>query len=128
VKYKKAPIIEVVPTNLTKIDNTAASMRLDVGPARAIKAESLLGLCRLMGLKGTGLPQPNPANKSRTDPTGSRCARGFSVTLPNNLAVSSPKKSATLAWENSWIEMDMTKAATTSKNTAGCWKRRLISM
>lgn len=83
--------------SLRMIDKRLAKMRLLVGPARAIKAESRLGWRRLKGSKGTGLPQPKRKTRSIKVPTGSRCLRGLREILPSRLAVGSPSLSATKA-------------------------------
>lgn len=87
--------------SLRMIDRKAAKMRLLVGPARAIRAESRLGCLRLKGSKGTGLPQPKRKMRSIKVPIGSRCFRGLSEILPAREGVGSPSLSATRAWLNS---------------------------
>ena len=67
-----------------------ANIKLDKGPAKDIKAESLLIFFKLNGLNGTGLPHPKPVKSRNIIPSGSKCALGFRVTLPNFLGVSSP--------------------------------------
>ena len=70
------------PDSLAAIERRVARMRLEAGPARAIRAESLLGCLKLKGSKGTGLPQPNLNSSNIMVPTGSRWAIGFRVTRP----------------------------------------------
>lgn len=78
-----------------------ASRILLAGPAREIRAMSVLGFLKLWGSKLTGLPQPKPKNNSIRVPIGSRWARGFRVTLFCDRGVGSPSLSAVRAWANS---------------------------
>ncbi len=69
-----------------------AMMMLAVAPA----ADTRINPLRLCGagmfsrLTGTGLAHPKPTTKSISDPMGSMCLIGLSVSLPSHLAVSSP--------------------------------------
>jgi len=96
--------------SLRMIDRRLAKIRLLVGPARAIRAESRLGWRRLKGSKGTGLPQPKRKTRSIKVPIGSRCLRGLREILPSRLAVGSPSLSAIKAWANSWMVTAMIRA------------------
>lgn len=69
----------------------------DPGPAREIKAASLLGFFKLKGSIGTGLPQPKRKINKAKVPKGSRWARGFKVRRSLILGVGSPSLSATKA-------------------------------
>lgn len=71
-----------------------ARIRLLAGPAKEIRAESRLGEAKLYGSTCTGFPHPNPKTKSRRVPIGSKCDKGFKVSLPLALAVGSPSLSA----------------------------------
>lgn len=75
---------------LIKSAKITAKSKLLSGPAKAIFISSHLDF-RLLGLIGTGFPQPNPTKKSMTVPNKSKCAKGFKEILPAYLAVGSPK-------------------------------------
>ena len=85
------------PVSLVARESMVAKIRFEAGPARAIRAESLLGCFKLKGSKGTGLPQPNLKRSNIIVPTGSRCFKGFRVTLPSREGVGSPSLSAAIA-------------------------------
>jgi len=87
--------------NLRSKDKSVAKIRLLVGPAKEMRAESFLGFLRLKGSKGTGFPQPKRKKTSMRVPMGSRWAKGLRLILPNNLAVGSPSLSDTQAWADS---------------------------
>ena len=76
--------------------NSAASTRLEKGPAADVSPIPTRGLVRMLyGFTGTGLPQPIPQpatdmNTIITAPRGSKCAIGFSVNRPRLRAVESP--------------------------------------
>lgn len=68
---------------------------------------------RYDGSIGTGLAQPKTPNPistadtgSATDPIGSRCCPGLSVSLPARLAVVSPQSSAAYPCAISWRMME----------------------
>ena len=67
-----------------------ASIRLDIGPAASTLIIYCLGLFKLNVLTGTGFAYPNPINNNISDPIGSKCFKGFKVSLPYLYAVSSP--------------------------------------
>ncbi len=71
-----------------------AKIKFEAGPARAIRAASLLGLRRLKGSNMTGFPQPKPTKIRAMVPRGSRWALGLRVSLPWIEGVGSPKWSA----------------------------------
>ena len=64
-------------------------------------------------------PRKNEARGTRTDPTGSRCFRGFRVQRPAYFAVGSPKAFATKPCDTSWM--------TTEKIRMTSWKRIAIA-
>ena len=59
-------------------------------PAKDTIISLALPFLKLNGLTGTGFAQPKPANKNNKKPNRSKCAKGFRVKRPDNLAVSSP--------------------------------------
>jgi hypothetical protein len=92
-----------VPTGRKRIarPKTVAIKRFTAGPAPATIASPQRLLRRLYGLNGTGFAQPiiNPPTRceimgTSTDPTGSKCFRGFKVRRPSYSAVLSPSKFA----------------------------------
>ena len=89
----------------SKKENTKANIKFISGPAKATIASPLDMLTFLLNLVGficTGFPHPNLVNNSIKKPIGSICFRGFNVTLPWFLGVSSPNLSAAKACANSW--------------------------
>lgn len=71
-----------VGTNLAIIETSKASNKFEAGPAKDIRAESLLGFFKLYGSNSTGFAQPNgiiaglknlmtESSKSREVPIGS---------------------------------------------------------
>ncbi len=58
------------------------AIRLDTGPARAVRAYPPRGFFMRFGLTCTGLAQPKPVRTIRTEPNKSRCANGFRLILP----------------------------------------------
>lgn len=91
-----------IPSNTcSRIALTVANRMLETGPATEISAASRLGLRRLYGSNGTGLPQPKRAMRIIIVPSGSRCANGFKVNRPMSRGVGSPSLSAVKAWANS---------------------------
>src|SRR3989304_6258990 len=96
--------------NLRGRPATAATAKLETGPAPAVRARAALGFCVALGFTGTGLPQPKPTTNRRMVPAGSRWASGFSVTRPRLRGRRSPRRSATYAWEDSWKGMAATGA------------------
>ena len=59
----------IIPS-LIGIAKTAAVRKFEIGPALATMVVPFLyPFLKLNGLKGTGLPQPNPTNASITEPT-----------------------------------------------------------
>lgn len=105
--------------------NTIANNKFDIGPAKDIKAASLFGFFKLKGLKGTGLPQPNPMNNKSIVPIGSKWAFGLRVKRPISLAVLSPSLSATNACENSCIEIEIINAKDNKIKISGSVKSKL---
>lgn len=101
-----------------------ARIRLLAGLAKEIKAESLLGFCRLYESTGTGLPQPNLVKRMAKVPKGSRWAIGFKVNLPFILGVGSPSLSAIKAWLNSWISIAIKRPMIKEKNDNGSVNNR----
>jgi hypothetical protein len=59
-----------------------ARKRLDIGPAIATSILSALGFFMFIGFIGTGFPQPKLVKTIRRNPTGSKWAAGFRVSLP----------------------------------------------
>ncbi len=87
------------------------------GPASATRAKPHSPYFKLRVLIGTGLAPPKTgmpvmARKSGSiiDMNGSKCLKGFKVSLPDNFAVSSPSLYATNPWAISCsiIEKSMT--------------------
>jgi len=79
-----------------------AISKLLPGPARETHMRAVRECCRSFhGFTGTGFAQPNPATSNNRLPIKSRCLSGLSVNLPALRGVSSPKRSATKACENS---------------------------
>ena len=84
------------------------------GPASDTQMLSLRGWRRRDTLTGTGLAQPkaSPVPESMRSPgringsQGVDVGKGFSVSRPARLAVSSPKIRATAPWETSWRMID----------------------
>lgn len=87
-----------------------AKIAFDNGPAKDTITIPCLGELKYLGLIGTGFAHPNFAIHKTNKPNGSRCAIGFNVNLPFNLGVGSPKISAALACEYSWIVIDINSA------------------
>jgi len=110
------------PVSLAAKERIVARIKFEAGPARAIRAESRLGCLKLKGSKGTGLPQPNLKSTSMIEPTGSRWAMGFKVTLPWREGVGSPSLSAIKAWANSWIVTAIIRLAAQTKKIIGLFK------
>src|ERR1035438_8980086 len=93
---------------------TRAMARLVAGPANVTSTSSrarcrkferftLTGFAHAMN--GKLLPNAKMLNRGRiTVPRRSRCTRGLSVTRPSMRGVSSPSRSATMAWPHSWSE------------------------
>src|ERR1017187_679769 len=89
-----------------------ATTRFAAGPAMVTRTSSRRRRRKFDGLIMTGLPQPMKAKLPwntkmlimgmSSVPTGSMCARGLSVTRPSERGVSSPSRSATMAWPHSW--------------------------
>lgn len=84
--------------NLKTNPTSKAIKKLELGPAKPIRAGPQRLFLKFIRLKGTGFPQPNPIVKSKIAPIGSKCRSGFTVKRPSSLAVLSPKKSAAWAW------------------------------
>jgi hypothetical protein len=124
-KYKNTENTSPMGKILKIKANSTANNKFDTGPAKDIKAASLFGFFRLKGLKGTGLPHPNPINTRSNVPIGSKWAFGFRVKRPMSLAVLSPSLSATNACENSCIDMDITRAKDNKIKIWGSVKSKL---
>lgn len=98
---------------------TSAIKRFDNGPAAATIAGPHFWFFRLYGLYGTGFAHPkiNPVpEKARsagiiTEPKGSICGIGLSVSLPAILAVGSPNFSAAKPCDTSCITTDIIRTA-----------------
>src|SRR3989344_4411939 len=81
---------------------TRAIKIFESGPAAATMASPQRWFLKLYGLKGTGFAQPiiKPAPEMErrggkiTEPNGSRCFSGFSVSRPSYFAVESPSQNA----------------------------------
>ena len=99
---KKSTIVGILAPKCRMSAPSNARIKLTAGPERAIKKLSREGWRRLRRSTGTGLPQPMWINIKASVPKGSRCARGFSVSLPLALAVGSPSRFAVQAWAASW--------------------------
>lgn len=102
----KKDVIVVEGTNpvLRRTAAIAAIRKLLPGPARETHINAERECARSFhGFTGTGFAQPNPMRISIKLPIRSRCLNGFKVNRPAFLGVSSPKRSATKACENSWI-------------------------
>ena len=65
-----------------------------------VKSPSLY-LRKFAEFMGTGFAQPNPTSAHITNPTGSKCFTGLSVSLPFIFGVRSPFKCAAKACANS---------------------------
>ena len=76
---------------------TKASKILESGPAREVKTIPvfILTLSKFLGLTGTGFAQPKPKKNKQIAPIGSMWFLGLKESLPEFLAVSSPKRYAT---------------------------------
>jgi len=82
--------------------NTKAIKKFEAGPAKETFISPYFLSEKLWGFTGTGLAHPksiglcviNKSKGSMIDPKGSRCLRGFNVSLPSFLAVGSPKVKA----------------------------------
>ena len=96
-----------------RIEAHKAIARLDAGPATDTHMTAAFECWRsLDGLMGTGFAQPNPIMISMRLPMISRCFRGLRVGRPFSRAVSSPKRSAINACENSCTVNAMTRVMT----------------
>jgi len=111
--------------NLKNIEKIAARAKLDKGPEKATRAESLLGFWKLIGFTGVGFAHPNigpwkTSNKrgSISVPRGSIWTIGFKLIRPESLAVGSPRKLAEKACAASWMvitKLKITRKASTVK-------------
>ena len=81
--------------SLIGIPATPDITRFEAGPAAEISTSACFGLRVRKGLIGTGFAHPKPTKKINAEPTGSRCARGLSVSRPIDRGVGSPSPSAT---------------------------------
>ena len=90
----KLLIIKTIEAILNKQKPIKAKTKLEIGPIRATIAISLLGLLKLLVLIGTGLAHPKPIVSIAITPIGSRCFKGFNVSLPCCSAVLSPSNLA----------------------------------
>ena len=82
-----------------------ANIKFIIGPAAETIASPFdidIVLLKFVGLICTGFPHPTLANSNINEPIGSKCAKGFKLSLPCNLGVSSPNLSAAKACANSW--------------------------
>lgn len=121
IKLKTAShiLIETIKLNATNILESAkikfcginlninpkiiASKKFETGPAMETFISPYFWSLKLYGFIGTGFAQPNKnglptINKSNgkiTEPIGSKCFKGFKVSLPSYFAVGSPKEYAT---------------------------------
>ena len=103
--------------NLKIKPKTTAKEIFDKGPATETFISPHFLSRKLYGFTGTGFAQPNktglPAiNKSKgkiIEPNGSKCFKGFKVSLPSYFAVGSPKLEATYPWASSWIITEKSK-------------------
>lgn len=76
--------------NLKINEKIITAIRFESGPANATLRLSILGFLKLLGLIGTGFPQPKPNNTSEIVPITSRWTSGFKDKRPLIFAVSSP--------------------------------------
>ena len=99
--------ITAAGTNRKIKPNIKAKDKFDKGPAKATFMDPHFLSLKLNGLIGTGLAHPNimpppliwdiitSKTGTNTDPTGSKCFKGFKVRRPAYFAVLSPKLYAT---------------------------------
>lgn len=85
-----------MPNFITTINTNAMNM-FESGPTAPIAAMPHLPYLIKLGLNGTGLPHPNPAINKNKLPHKSKWRIGFSVNLPSNRGVISPKNVAIAA-------------------------------
>src|SRR5690606_4672847 len=88
-----------------------ASIRFAAGPAAITRAYAPRRYSGI-GFRGIGRHHPrarpsaaNVTTGTISEPNGSRCANGFSVTLPMSRGTGSPSRSATAACAHSWMTM-----------------------
>ena len=104
---------------LTGTAHKEATITLEIGPANeTVAMPERMWLPNLVGFTGVGLPQPNPTTTIMTVPAGSRCASGFSVSLPWFFAVLSPSRLALRAWLNSCTVIAATMASVNPKRVS----------
>ncbi len=83
-------LYHLAPKNLKNNTVNTAVKIFPATPANDTITKSRLGCLKYLVFIGTGLAQPTPTNSNINVPTRSKCANGFSDSLPLISAVGSP--------------------------------------